>query len=316
MKGLLKLVLRRLLMAIPLVLLVSALSFTLTSLLPGSPAQVILGLNATPEAVAELNAKMGFDKPLWEQYVSWLAGALHGDLGDSFTSGVPVTDLIASRLPPTLALVIGGTLVTAVGGVAIGVYSARRPNTKGRIADVFQLLGMAIPNFWLGLVLIQIFAVDLRLFPVSGYVRFETSPWDWFRSLVLPLAALSIPMVTGIAKQTRDGVRDALSSEYVKALRACGTPEWRVIYLHALKNASIPILTYVGLLFIGLVSGTIFIETVFGYPGLGGLAQTATQNQDLLLVQGVALVYCLVAVGCNLVTDIAYGLVNPKARIA
>lgn len=316
MKGILRLVLRRLLLAIPLIFFVSILSFTLTALMPGDPALIILGTSATPEAVAELNAKMGFDKPLWEQYFTWLSAAIRGDLGTSFASGVSVSELISSRLPPTLALVIGGTLLTAVGGVLVGIYSAVRPGASGRVADAFQMLGMAIPNFWLGLILIQIFAVNLRLFPVSGYVRFEVSPWDWARSLILPLAALAIPLVTGIAKQTRDGIRDAMSSEYVKMLRATGVPESRVIYLHALRNAAIPILTFVGLLFIGMVSGTVFIETVFGFPGLGGLAQTATQNQDLLLVQGVALVYCLVAVASNIVTDIAYGITNPKARVA
>jgi peptide/nickel transport system permease protein len=162
--------------------------------------------------------------------------------------------------------------------------------------------------------LIEAFAVRLRWFPAVGYVSFTASPVNWIRSLVLPLAALSVPAFTGIAKQTRDGIRDAMSRDYITMLRASGIPQWRIVWIHALRNAAIPVLTFVGMLFIGLTSGTVFIESVFAMPGIGSAAQAATQEHDLAVIQGTALVYCLVVVAANLLTDLAYGWVNPKAR--
>jgi peptide/nickel transport system permease protein len=305
---------RRLLLAIPLVLLVTALTFVLAALVPGDPAYTILGTSATPQAAAALDKQMGFDLPVWVQYWHWLDGALHGNLGTSFLSYQPVTSIIAARLPVTLSLVIGGTLIGAVGGIALGVVSAVRSGPAGRITEILQMVGLAIPNFWLGLILIEIFAVKLRWFPAVGYVNFSASPAGWAKSLVLPLVALSVPAFTGIAKQTRDGVRDAMSRDYTTMLRAAGVKERRIIWVHALRNAAIPVLTFVGMLFIGLTSGTVFIESVFAMPGIGSAAQSATQEHDLAVIQGVALVYCLVVVAANLLTDLAYGWVNPRAR--
>jgi peptide/nickel transport system permease protein len=310
----LRVVARRLLLAVPLVFLVSVLTFVLVALTPGDPAYTILGSAATPQQVAALDKTMGFNLPVWVQYWHWLDNALHGNFGSSFISGLPVTSIIASRLPVTLSLVIGGTLLGATGGVLLGIFSAVRSGPSGRVTEVLQMLGIAVPNFWLGLILIEVFAVKVHLFPATGYVSFSASPGQWLRSLVLPLIALSVPAFTGIAKQTRDGIRDAMSRDYVRMLRACGTPEWRIVYIHALRNAAIPVLTFVGLLFITLVSGTVFVESVFAMPGIGGLAQTVTTDHDLAVIQGVAIVYCLVVVAANLLTDLAYGWVNPKAR--
>lgn len=311
-----RVIVRRLLLAVPLVFGVSALTFVLAALIPGDPAYTILGTSATPQAAAALDKQMGFDLPVWVQYWHWLDGALHGNLGTSFLSYQPVTSIIAARLPVTLSLVIGGTLIGTIGGVALGVTSAVRSGPAGRVTEILQMAGLAIPNFWLGLILIEIFAVKLRWFPAVGFVSFTASPVGWARSLVLPVAALSVPAFTGIAKQTRDGVRDAMSRDYVIMLRAAGVKEWRIIWIHALRNAAIPVLTFVGMLFIGLTSGTIFVESVFSMPGIGSAAQSATQDHDLAVIQGVALVYCLVVVAANLLTDLAYGWVNPKARIS
>jgi peptide/nickel transport system permease protein len=265
---------------------------------------------ATPDQVAALDHKMGFDLPIWVQYWNWLTHAVHGDLGTSFVSGEAVGSLISSHLPVTLSLVIGGTIIGSLGGIALGIVSGVRSGASGRATEVPQMLGMAIPNFWLGLVLIEVFAVKMHIFPPTGYVEFTQSPVQWFVSLVLPLIALSLPAFTGIAKQTRD----AMSRDYVIMLRASGVRERRIIFIHALRNAAIPLLTFVGLLFIGLVSGTVFVENVFAMGGIGSLAQTAAQGHDLDLIQGVAVVSCLVVVAANLVTDLAYGWVNPKAR--
>lgn len=310
----LRVVIRRLLLAVPLIFLVSILTFVLTALTPGNPAYTILGGNATHAQVAALDHKMGFDQPVWRQYWHWLSHALHGDLGTSFVSGESVSSLITSHLPVTLSLVIGGTIVGSIGGIALGIVSGVRSGASGRLTEILQMIGMAIPNFLLGLVLIDLFAVKLHVFPPTGYVPLAEDPGQWFMSLVLPLIALSLPAFTGIAKQTRDGIRDAMSRDYVRMLRACGVSERRIIYLHALRNAAIPLLTFVGLLFIGLVSGTVFVENVFAMGGLGSLAQTAAQGHDLAVIQAIAVVYCLVVVAANLITDLAYGWVNPKAR--
>lgn len=307
---------RRLMMAVPMVFCVSALTFVLTALIPGNPAYTILGNNASPQQVAALDQQLGFNLPVWDQYWHWLERALHGDLGTSLISGLPVTSYISSRLPVTLSLVIGGTLLGALGGVLLGVISAVRSGPAGRITEILQMVGIAVPNFWLGLLLVDLFAVKFHLFPATGYVSFSASPAGWLRSLVLPLIALSVPAFTGIAKQTRDGVRDAMSRDYVRMLRASGTPEWRIVWIHALRNAAIPVLTFIGLLFIMLTSGTVFVESVFAMQGIGGLAQTAAQQHDLRLIQAVALVYCLVVVVGNLLTDLAYTWANPKARTA
>lgn len=305
---------RRLALAVPMVFCVTALTFVLTALIPGNPAYTILGAGATPAQVAALDKTMGFDLPVWDQYWRWLVQVLHGDLGTSLVSGLPVTPFITSRLPVTLSLAVGGTLLATVGGVLLGVTSAVRAGPGGRVTEVLQMIGLAVPNFWLGLILIDLLAVKVHLFPATGYVSFTASPSGWLRSLVLPLVALAVPAFTGIAKQTRDGVRDAMSRDYIRMLRASGTPEWRVVWVHALRNAAIPVLTFVGMTFIMLTSGTVFVESVFAMQGLGGLAQTATTQHDLAAIQAVALVYCLIVVAGNLLTDLAYGWVNPKAR--
>lgn len=301
-------------LAVPMVFCVTALTFVLTALIPGNPAYTILGAGATPAQVAALDKTMGFDLPVWDQYWRWLVHVLHGDLGTSLVSGLPVTPFITSRLPVTLSLAVGGTLLATIGGVLLGVTSAVRTGPGGRVTEVLQMIGLAVPSFWLGLILIDLLAVKVHLFPATGYASFTASPSAWLRSLVLPLAALAVPAFTGIAKQTRDGVRDAMSRDYIRMLRASGTPEWRVVWVHALRNAAIPVLTFVGMTFIMLTSGTVFVESVFAMQGLGGLAQTATTQHDLAVIQAVALVYCLIVVAGNLLTDLAYGWVNPKAR--
>jgi peptide/nickel transport system permease protein len=296
----LRVITRRLLQAVPLVLLVSMVTFVLTALVPGDPAYLILGGNATPEQVAQFDHRMGFDLPVWEQYWNWLHGAVTGHFGTSFLSGEEVWPLVTSHLPVTLSLVIGGTLLGTVGGIALGVVSGIRSGATGRLTELLQMVGLAFPNFWVGLVLIEVFAVKLSLFPPTGYVPLTESPGEWLRSLVLPVFALALPAFAGIAKATRDGIRDAMGRDYVKMLRASGVREWRIVYVHALRNAAIPVLTFVG--------------PVFAMPGIGSLAQSSALGHDLAVIQAIAVVYCLVVVAANLLTDLAYGWANPKAR--
>lgn len=302
-------------MAIPLLWLVSALSFVLVSITPGDVALQILGPFAPHSAYVHLRHAMGLDRPLYDQYWQWLGHALHGNLGVStFTQGESVTQAIDQRLPVTISLIAGALIVTLVLGVGFGVFSAVRGGLAGRLVDGLGLLGFALPSFWIGAVLIAIFAVDLGWFPATGYVPLAESPRKWMLSLVLPVVALGLVTVANVAKQTREAMLDALGSEYVRMAWASGVPAWSIFFRHALKNAAIRVLTVIGITVVGLLSGTVFVESVFALPGLGGLAVTATSGHDLPMIQGIVVYFTLIVVGVNLVVDLAYTLLDPRVR--
>jgi peptide/nickel transport system permease protein len=310
------LIARRLILAIPLLFIVSFLSFVLVALTPGDPAVSILGSYATKAQYAALDRQLGFNQPVLVQYWRWLAHAVHGNLGTSLVSAQSVTSELNSGLGVTLCLVIGATLVTAVGGVALGTLSAIRGGAVGRAADAFAMLGFAVPAFWLGLVLRDLFAVRWHLFPATGYQPFGQSPSGWLRSLILPIATLAAAGMTGVAKQARDSMRDTLARDYIDALRADGVPEWRIITRHALRNAAIPVVTMLGTFFVGLLGGTILVESVFAMPGLGSLAVNATTEHDLPVIVGVAVYFAVGVVAVNLLIDVIYGWLDPRARVA
>ncbi|MEN3280959.1 MAG: peptide/nickel transport system permease protein [Solirubrobacteraceae bacterium] len=310
-----RLIIRRLGLSIVLVLVVSALTFVLASLTPGDAARSILGSHYTPEQYAQLRHQLGLDESLPAQYWHWLRDALHGSLGTSVFNGQPVGQAIAERLGATLSLVAGTLLVSAVVGVGIGVLAALRGGVGARVVDLLALVGFALPSFWLGLVLVAVFAVGVHMLPATGYVAIADSPGGWLESLVLPVATLSVGAIAVIAKQARDAVLDVLDREFVWCLRARGLSERRIIVRHVLRNAGIPIVTVLGLVSVGLLSGTVLVEAVFAVPGLGGQAVQATSAHDLPVVQGVAVAFTLIVVAVNLLIDLAYGWLNPKARI-
>ena len=306
---------RRLLMAIPLLWFVSALSFLLVSITPGSVAQRILGPFASQDAIDRLERAMGLDKPLYGQYWQWVSRALHGDLGAStVTQGESVRQAIDQRLPVSISLIAGALIVTLLVGVGFGVFSAVRGGLAGRLVDGLALFGFALPSFWIGAVLITLFAVDLRWLPATGYVPITESPRRWLLSLVLPVAALGLVAVANVAKQTRDAMLDALSSEYVRMAWASGVSASSIFFRHALKNAAIRVLTIIGITVVGLLGGTVLVETVFALPGLGGLAVDATSSHDLPMIQGIVVYFTLIVVGVNLVVDLAYTLLDPRVR--
>jgi peptide/nickel transport system permease protein len=303
------------LLAAPLLLIVSVLTFVLTKIGPGDPAATILGTSATPESIAALNHKLGLDVSLPVQYWNWLRSAVTGDLGTSVVTSQSVGEAIGQRLPATLSLVFLGTLVSAVVGVGLGMVSAVRGGILGRVTDVLSIVGFVIPNFWLGLVLVYLFAVTLGWLPATGYTSFSESTGGWLRSLVLPVVAVSVMGITGIAKMSRDAIREVMSRDFVTALRADGFSETRIIFVHALRNAAIPIVTVTGVLFIGMFGGAVLIESVFVLPGIGGLAVTSARTGDITTLQGVAVVFCLIVIAANLVVDLLYGWLNPKVRV-
>lgn len=309
-----RIVLHRLLLAIPVLVLVSMLSFVLVSLVPGSAAQQILGPAATQEQIADLNAELGLDRPVAEQYTSWLVDAAHGDLGSSLFTGEPVTSIMAQRLPVTLSIVILAVALSLVLGATLGIFSALRGGLAGRFVDVVSLVGFALPPFWVALVFVSLFALQVHLLPATGYVSLSSDPVQWLRSLVLPVLTVTVGLAPALAKVTRDAMMDALNSDFVRVLEANGFSRRSLIYRHVLRNAAIPVVTTTGVLFVAMLSGTVFAETVFSLPGLGLIAVTATLQHDLPLIQGAVLMFTVIAVTVNLLIDLAYGWLDPRVR--
>jgi peptide/nickel transport system permease protein len=308
-----RVVTRRLLIAIPLLFIVSVLTFVLVAFQPGNPTDGILGINGTPAQYKALQHSMGLDKPLPVQYLNWLRNALKGDLGTSLVTNESVSGEISQRLPVTVSLIFGALIVTALVGIPLGVFSAVRGGAVGRLVDAIGMLGVALPSFWLAVALVSLFAVKLGWFPAIGYVPLRKSPQQWFLSLVLPVAALSLASVGGIAKLTREAMLDVLASEHVRMSWAAGLSPASIVF-HAFRNASIRVVTLFSLMFIGLLGGTVVVESVFSLPGLGGLAAGAVTSHDLPALQGVVVVFTILIVLVNLVTDLAYAWLDPRVR--
>lgn len=312
----LRLITNRLLISLPLLLVVSAISFLVQSLLPGDMANVIGGLDATPEDLAAIREKLGLDQPVITQYLNWLANAVQGNLGVSLANGESVSAVLATRLPVTLSLVVGATILSLVLGVLLGILSSWGPKRVGNVIDVLSILGLAAPSFWIALILVSIFSVSLGILPPGGYVPITESIGDWATFMILPIIAVSLHGLTSIAKQTRESMLDVSSRDFIRNLRANGIPERSILLKHALRNAAIPVTTITGLLFIGALTGSITVEQVFSLPGLGTQAVSAALTQDIPLIQGTTLAFTLLVVVVNLLTDIVYGLINPKVRIS
>jgi peptide/nickel transport system permease protein len=305
---------RRLALSLPLLLIVPTVTFLLAALIPGDIARTILGADATQAQYEQLRQSLGLNEPLITRYLAWLGSALHGNLGTSLFWQQPVTSLLDSRLQVTLSLVVGSTAVAAVAGVVLGVMAALRAGAPGKVVDAIALTGLAVPNFFLGLLLITWFAVTLRLFPATGYVPVSQSPAGWLASIALPVITLAVPGIAVIAKQTRDAMREALDRPFIRTLRAAGVPGRSIIGKHALRNAAIPVVTVTGLIFIGSLSGTVLVEMVFALPGLGGLVVQATTQHDLPLIQGVAVYFTVAVIGVNLLVDLTYSWLDPRVR--
>jgi peptide/nickel transport system permease protein len=312
----LRLISRRLLLSLPLLFIVTSSTFLLVALIPGDLARTLAGAQATAQQYHELRHSLGLDQPLLTRYWDWLSQAVQGNLGDSAYSKEPVTGLLNGRLEATLCLVIGSTLLATVLGLALGVAGALRRGVVGRAVDAIALIGLAIPEFLLGLILVAWFAVAIQVFPAVGYVPFEQSPAEWLRSLVLPVLTLALPATAVIAKQTRDSMREVIERPFIRTLRASGVRRRSLVFKHALRNAAIPVATVVGLVFIGVLGGTVVVEAVFAIPGLGGLAVEATQQHDLPLIQGVVVYFTVLVVAMTLIVDVLYGWLDPRVRVS
>jgi len=307
--------LHRVLAVIPVMLVVATVTFVLIHLAPGDPASIIAGPDATPDNVARLRHQLGLDESLPAQLFRWYGRLLRGDLGDSIFLRRPVTEAIVERLEPTLLLTSWATLIAVLLGVPAGIVSARYHNSA--VDQSFMglaLVGLSIPNFLLGLLMILVFGVWLRWLPVAGYVPLDMGLWPNARSLLMPAVSLGLVQSALIARITRSSMLDVLREQYILASRAKGLAERAVVYKHALKNAIIPTLTVIGITFAILVGGAVVIETVFNIPGLGRLIISAVLRRDYPVIQGVVLVIAVTYTLINLAVDLVYLTLDPRIR--
>jgi peptide/nickel transport system permease protein len=326
---------RRSLTVVPVLLGVSLLVFSFIHLIPGDPALTMLGERATPEKVAEVRARLGLDRPIWQQYILYMGKVLHGDLGVSIVRGDPVATDLMRRFPATVELAVSAIVVAILLGIPIGVASAVwRNSLLDSLARLGALTGVSMPIFWLGLVLAWFFGVQLRLLPTGFRLSSGTAlvPWtnfalldallqgDWpaladaFRHLILPALALATIPLAIIARMTRASMLEVLSREYVRTAEAKGLSRSAVILRHALRNALLPVLTVIGLQVGHLLAGAILTETIFSWPGIGLWVYESIESRDYAIVQGVTLFIAVIVVGVNLLTDVLYAAVDPRIK--
>jgi ABC-type dipeptide/oligopeptide/nickel transport system permease component len=300
-------ILRRLIAAVLTLIGVSLVVFLLLRALPGDPARIIAGIFASPEEVEQVRVREGLDLPFPQQYARFVGRLLQGDLGESSRTKRPVLEEISARLPATLYLALVAVALTALVGVTAGVLAAVRPySTIDYLVSFGSLIGISLPSYWLGLMLIVVFAVQLRWFPAAGS--------DQPTSIILPAIALTIVLLAFVVRITRVAMLETLSQEYVRTARAKGLSASLVVYRHALKNAIIPVLTILGLQFGGLISGAVFVETIFGLPGIGLLLTESISARDYAVVQGTTLMIATMYVLLNLAIDVLYVVVDPRIR--
>lgn len=308
-------VIRRLLSIIPVLFIMSIVIFLVLRIVPGDPARAMVGLEADPTAYQRARDLLGLDKPLYRQYLDWLGNAGRGDLGRSYRSNESVSNLIKQRLPLTFQLTLMAAILALAVALPLGVLAGSHRNSfTDRGASIFAASGIAIPGFWLALILLTFFSVKLHWFQSFGFVPFREDPVESIRSLALPAVALAMPTAAILTRMVRSSVVESMSNDYVRTARAKGLKEQTVILRHVLRNSLIPVLTVLGVVLGQLLSGSIIIEVVFALPGLGRLAVDAILFRELVVVQGVVLLVATSTVFINLAVDISYGIVDPRIK--
>jgi peptide/nickel transport system permease protein len=308
---------KRLIAAVPVLFGLSVIVFLIIVLIPGDPATAILGSFATPENVERLNRQLGLDKPLVEQYFIWIGNVLHGDFGRSYSLNRPVLDEVLERFRATLLLAGASLVLCSIFGMLAGIVSAvRQFGWADRIITFLVLIGISVPSFWLGLILILIFAVDLRLLPASGMVAIYGGggPLDILKHLILPAITLSVVATGVIARLTRASMLEVLRQDYVRTARAKGLTERRVIYRHAFKAALVSVIPVIGVQAGFVLGGAVYIETVFQWPGIGEMLVKAISTRDILLVQGGVLIVAASYVLFNLAADVVQAMLDPRLQ--
>ena len=307
---------RRLAMAVGTVFAAVVISFLLVHASDGSPGAIRLGVAATPAKIAAENHALGWDRPLAVQFLDYLKNLVSGDLGTSLIDGRSIGNDLLDRLPLTASIALFATLLSGIVGVVLGVTAAVRGGRFGRFITSSSGVALSLPSFWVGILLVYVLSLQLGWLPATGYVQFTDDPVGWFTSLTIPILTLTVGGAAIVARTANAGMREALRQEHIRTLRAMGTPTWRIRYLHALRFASLPVVSVLGIQFIVLFGGSVIIENLFALPGLGQLAQAATSSHDFPALIGVVLVATIVVVVTNLVLDLVVAALDPKVRTA
>jgi peptide/nickel transport system permease protein len=308
-------ILKRLLQTIPVLFLVSVISFTIMKLVPGDPAVLIGGPSATAAELDKIRQNLGLDQPFHVQMWRYYAGLVHGDLGTSLLLGKPVLASVIERIPISLSISIYAMLLTLVIGIGCGVIAALRRNTwVDQTAMLFALVGVSLPNFWLALMMIIVFSVQLGWLPTGGYVPFTTDPVGWFKTATMPAVSLALLQIGLLARITRSTMLEVLRQDYVRTARAKGLPERIVVAKHAFKNVLIPVITVIGVILSVLISGSVVIESVFSVPGIGSLLGSAVLRRDYPMIQGGLLFVATILLLLNLLVDVLYAYLDPRVR--
>jgi len=311
-----KYILKRLGQSLIVVFIVTIMVFGLMHLLPGDPIQIYLGETATKESVAYYTQLFGLDKPLYIQYLKWIEGLLHGEMGKSITYSMSVQDLLFKRVACTVSITFPAFIIALLIGVVLGaIASVNRGRKKDTVITSLANIGIATPSFWIGIILVYFFALKLKWLPVQGYTPPSENFGEYIRKLVLPVIVLSLGQLASTTRQTRSSMLEVISQDYIRTARSKGLTEKTVIYKHALHNALIPIVTMMGGAIGMLIGGTVVIENLFNIPGVGSLMLTAIINKDYMVVQNVTFFISVVVVSCNLLVDILYGYIDPRIRI-
>ncbi|MCW0216504.1 MAG: ABC transporter permease [Pseudonocardia sp.] len=312
-----RLVGKRLLAVVPVMLIVSLLSFALVALVPGDAAATLGGPSATVEQIAAIRANLGLDEPIVTRYLGWLGHAVTGDLGRSLFSDQPVLGAIGERLPVTLTLAVGALVVAVVLGLPAGLFAAlNRGRWQDRTISAGAAGSLSVPNYFVGMVLIIVVSVSFGWLPATGYTAFAADPAEWFRHLVLPCIALGLVPAAVLARQLRGALVGVLAQDYMRTAEAKGLRGDQVLLKHALKNAAIAPITAVGTQFALVLGGSVVVEQVFGISGLGALVITAVQQRDIPLIQGIVIVAAVLVQVVNIAVDLSYGWLNPRVRVA
>ncbi|WP_062297810.1 ABC transporter permease [Demequina maris] len=307
---------KRLATGVGLIVTLAVLTFFFLQLGNSDTAQRIAGQQAGPEAVAVVEERLGLDRPAIVQFLDWAGSALTGDLGRSWFSGQEVTEAVTTRMSVTVTLAVGSVLLTAVIGITLGALAATRRGWLDRAVQILAVIGQAIPGFLLAMALVLVFAIELDWFPATGYTRFSESPSEWLLSIALPVIALTLGSIGGVAQQVRGAMIDAFERDYVRTLRSRGLPRRSVVYQHVLRNAAGPALTVLGLQFVILLGGAVIVEQLFSIPGLGPLALSSTSQGDIPVVMGIVVVTGVIVVVVNTLVDVIQAWVNPKVRVS
>ena len=309
-------IIKRVLAAIPILIFVGIVTFSLVHIAPGDAANIMAGDYAGPDDVKLIRAELGLDKPVMQQFVEWIGRTARGDLGSSIFSGIPVVELVRLKIGATLSLTVTGGILAILLGVPTGIVAAWKAGTLiDRIIQIWAAAGISIPGFWLGFIMIWGFSVNLRIFPVIGYVPPTESIYEWIRHITLPSLLLGVTSAAIIIRMTRASLLEVFREDYIRTARSKGLAETAILFRHALRSGAIPILTVIGFLAAALITGTVVTETVFTIPGLGRLVADAVQTRDFPIVQSLLMLLASVYVFVNLIVDISYVVVDPRVRL-